>query len=224
MRRPFSLLKLRCGSAYGAVALLLCANFAAYAQRTALSVETTTSHTYAVTHRTGLLSFLGHEHVITAPKWTSDVCLDRSAGDSFARFVIDARALIIDADSSRRLAGLGGGPSPSQRQQIQTKMLDAAHLNVAEFPEMRFETVSVKRDKTALRVEGRLTIRGVTQVVAFPASLEENQDRITLTAKITFKQSAFGIKPESIAGLVKVADPVDLHIRLAATETSGACH
>ena len=223
MRGPFSLLKLKCGSAFGAVALLLCANFTAHAQRTALSVEPTASHIYAITHRTGLLSFLGHEHVITAPSWTSEICLDRSAGESFARFVIDARALIIDADSARRLARLGGGPSPAQRQQIQTKMLDAAHLNVAEFPEMRFETVSVVRDKTALRVEGRLTIRGVTQVVAFPASLEENQDRITLAAKITFKQSAFGIKPESIGGVVKVADPVDLHMRLVATETSGTC-
>jgi polyisoprenoid-binding protein YceI len=204
--------------------LVLCAN-SAWAQRAALTVDPAASQIYAITHRSGLLSFLGHEHVIKAPQWSSELCLDRTAAaESYARLVINARALIIDGDSARRVAGLGGGPSPRQREQIQSKMLDAEHLNVAEFPELRFESVSVTSDEArTLRVQGRLTMRGVTQVVTFPASLHQDAGRITLSAKITVKQSAFGMKPESIAGVVKVADPIDLHIRLVTTESAAAC-
>jgi polyisoprenoid-binding protein YceI len=139
--------------------------------------------------------------------------------------VINARSLVIDDDWTRRLARLGRGPSQSQRADIQAKMLDADHLNVAEFPEMRFESVSVATDDwRTLQIEGRLSIRGVTQNVAFPASLQvDAAERITFAADIPLKQTAFGIKPESIAGVVKVSDPVDLHIRLVATRTAQAC-
>ena len=216
----------RCASAYiSAVTLLLCATSAS-AQPTALLVDSTASHIYAVTHRTGLLSFLGHEHVITAPRWSGELCVHRtSPAESYARFVIDARALIIDGDSARRLAGLGRGPSANQRADIQAKMLDARHLNVREFPEMLFESKRVTTDDwQTLQVQGRLTIRGVAQDLAFPATLEQQADgRIGFSAVLKVKQSAFGIKPESIAGVVKVADQVDLHIRLVADSRSENC-
>lgn len=216
----------RCASLVtGAVALLLCAHSAA-AQRTALAVDTTASHIFAVTHRSGLLSFLGHEHVIWAPRWTSEACIHRTTpGDSYARVVIDTRALTIDADSARRIAQLGRGPSAEQRVQIQEKMRDAQHLSVAEFPELRFETLRVAtHDWRTLQIHGRITMRGITREVAFPATLQQDDDgRITISAVVTVKQSAFGIKPESIAGVVRVSDPVDLHFRLIATATSEAC-
>lgn len=216
----------RCASfVTGAVALLLCAHSAA-AQRTALAVDTTASHIFAVTHRSGLLSFLGHEHVIWAPRWTSEVCIHRTApGESYARVVIDTRALTIDADSARRVARLGRGPSAEQRAQIQEKLLDAQHLNVAEFPELRFETMRVATDDwRTLQIHGRLTMRGITREVAFPATLQQGVDgRITISAVMSVKQSAFGIKPESIAGVVRVSDPVDLHFRLTAIPTGEAC-
>jgi polyisoprenoid-binding protein YceI len=210
-------LSYRCVSGCGAaVALLLCVNNAP-AQRTALTVDTAASHIFAITHRTGLLSFLGHEHVIWAPRWSSQVCIHRtSPGESYTRFVVDARALIIDSDSARRVAQLGRGPSADQRAEIQEKMLDARHLDAAEFPEIRFESVSVVTDDwRTLEIQGRLTMRGITQDVVFPALLQEEADgRITMSTVVTIKQSAFGIKPESIAGVVKVSDAVDLHVRL----------
>jgi polyisoprenoid-binding protein YceI len=223
--RP-SLQTFKCGKPLvGVVALLLCAT-SALAQRTALSVDTAASQIYAVTHRSGLLKFLGHEHVITATRWSAELCLDRSAAaQSYAKFVIDTRALIIDADSARQLAGLGGGPSRNQRAEIQAKMLDAKHLNAEAFPELRFESTSITlKDGRELQVQGNLTMRGVTQPLTFPATLQPNATgHLMLAAKITVKQSAFGLKPESIAGVVKVSDPVDLHVRLTARETTAVC-
>jgi hypothetical protein len=58
----------------------------------------------------------------------------------------------------------------------------------------------------------------------FPARLQQEADgRITLSAMVSVKQTAFGIKPESMAGVVKVSDSVDLHIRLTGAAGSEAC-
>ena len=216
----------KCGSiVLGVVALWLCADTAA-AQRAALIVDTAASHIYAITYRNGVLSFLGHDHVITAPRWSAEVCLDRAAVErSYARFVVDAGALIIDDDSARRRARLGSGPSRRQREQLQRKMLDAAHLNAAVYPELRFESTAVaSEDQRNLRVQGHLTIRGVSHVVAMPALIEQYaSNQFGLSGKLTVKQTAFGIKPESIAGVVKVADAIDLFIRLQGMESSDGC-
>lgn len=189
-----------------------------------LLVDNAASHIYVVTHRSGLFSFLGHEHAISAPVWTAELCRDEAVpANSYARFDIDARALIIDSNEGRTLAGLGRGPSAKQRDQIQQKMLDANHLAVEQYPDLQFETFSVSGDAGTLMLRGRLTIKGVTREVEVPASIETSQPNLRMSAALTFRQSEFGIKPESIAGVVKVKDPVDLHISIGATATDRAC-
>lgn len=209
-------------------ALLLAAAPPAGAQRTGseLQVEAGASRIYVVTHRTGLLSFLGHEHAILAGKWNARICWDPPAHTgSFARFDVDARALDIDADSARALAGLGKGPSPSQRAQIQRKLHGDQGLATQQFPELRFESHAVGATaNNTLVVHGRLTIREVTRDVELPVTVQQDDAGIlTLVGKLTVQQRSFGIRPESIAGVVKVADPVDLHVRLVGTPLRTGC-
>ena len=191
-----------------------------------LVVDTAASHIYVVTHRSGLFSFLGHEHAIVAPVWTANLCWDEAApANSYARLDIDARALIIDSAEARALAGLGRGPSASQRADIQRKMLDARHLAVDQYPELQFETLSVSGGEAGtLVLRGQLTIKGVTREVELPASIDTSQPNIArLSATLKIRQSHFGIKPESIAAVVKVSDPVDIHISIQAATTERAC-
>jgi polyisoprenoid-binding protein YceI len=191
-----------------------------------LVVDHAASHIYVVTHRSGIFSFLGHEHAIVAPTWTAELCWHESVpADSYARFAIDARALVIDSDEARALAGLGRGPSAGQRSEIQQKLLDGSHLAVEQYPELRFETLSVGSgdEPGTLRLRGRLTIKGVTRDVELPTSMETSEIGMRMSAALTIRQSDFGIKPESIAGVVKVKDPVDLHISIHATTTDRTC-
>ena len=197
------------------------------AQRTpvALQADAAASRIYVITHRTGLLKFLGHEHAILAHKWSADLCWDESTqAATRATFVVDARTLDIDADSARALAGIGKGPSPQQRAQIQTKLHDEKNLATTRFPELRFESTAVTANGTGrLRVRGRLTIRGVTREIELPVTVEQRADDLWFNGSVTFRQSQFGISPESIAGVVKVADPVDLYVRIAAKPTGSGC-
>jgi polyisoprenoid-binding protein YceI len=189
-----------------------------------LQLDAAASRIYVVTHRTGLLSFLGHEHVILAQHWSARLCWSAaSPAASNAQFTIDARTLSIDADTARKLAGLGGGPSRRQRDQMQRKMLDAQHLDVGRHPQIRFASTGVTLANDTLRLHGRITIKGVTRDVALPVTVHEAFGVVRIAGALSVAQSAFDIRPESIAGVVKVADTVDIHVRLVGSLTSMVC-
>jgi len=184
------------------------------------------SHVYVVTHRTGLLSFLGHEHAILVSDWTGGVCWSPDTpigGRGWIR--ADARTLTIDSDSGRALAGLGSGPSPGQVRSIQRKMLDADHLDVVGYPEISLDSLAVVRSEgDRLEARGVLQLHGVSRPVevslrAAPAEAAA----FRLTGVLTISQRAFGIEPESIAGVVKASDKVDIHFDLLATRAAGEC-
>ncbi|HEY0304966.1 MAG TPA: YceI family protein [Longimicrobiales bacterium] len=198
------------------------------AQRTpvALQPDVAASRIYVVTHRTGLLSFLGHEHAILAQKWTADLCWDEAGQQSSrAKLVIEAGSLDIDADSTRTLAGIGKGPSPQQRTQIHNKLHNEQNLSTRRYPEIRFAS-SLITDEGAgkLKARGTLTIRETSREVEMPVTWQRlSTGDLAFTGTLTFRQSSFGIRPESIAGVVKVADPVDLYVRLIATPVDRGC-
>ncbi len=210
------------------LAILLFAAAPSIAQRTphALQVDVAASHIYVITHRTGLLKFLGHEHAIVAPEWTAKLCWDEPAHAATAvSFNVDARALEIDSDSGRALARLGKGPSANQRTTIARKLHDDEHLDTAQHPEIRFESTSVVQDGAGqLRLRGRLTIKGSTTDVELPVIYQTRVNGgLWLAGSLEVHQSAFGIRPESIAGVVKVADAVDLHVGLLAKPVQQGC-
>jgi polyisoprenoid-binding protein YceI len=209
----------------GGVLLLTAQALSAQVIPREVQVDAAASHIYVVTRRTGLLKFLGHEHVIQAEQWSARLCWAApSPADSRAEFSVDARSLTIDGDSARVRAGLGKGPSPRQRAQIQRKLLDVEHLDVNQHPELRFESTSVEGDSSELIVRGRLTVKGVTRAVALPVRVSiDPYDIILLHGTLTVLQSAFDIRPESIAGVVKVADPVEINIRMRGTLSNQAC-
>jgi polyisoprenoid-binding protein YceI len=187
-----------------------------------LHVDLAASRIYVVTYRTGLLSFLGHEHAILANDWQAAVCYDAPQHlQSRASFSVNSATLTIDADSARQLAGLGRGPSANQRTQIQAKML--ANLDVANHPALAFSSDSLRMRNSRATLYGRLTIKGKTNPVDVPLVIREADGALTINGKTSFRQSAFGIRPESIAGVVKVSDRVDLFIQLNGALSRGTC-
>lgn len=189
-------------------------------------VDHDASELYVVTHRSGLLSFLGHEHAIVPGEWSAELCLgDPIPIGAHGSVTIDVASLVVDTDSARALAGLGGGPGASDRHEIQGKMLDSAHLAAAQFPEVRLELLVVEPPEgDALVVQGALSLHGVRRDVRLPISVERAEDgAVLLGGTLRIRQRDFGIEPESMAGVVKVSNDVDLHFVLAADPTESPC-
>jgi polyisoprenoid-binding protein YceI len=183
---------------------------------------------WVVTSRRGLLSFLGHDHALVAGDWGGTVCWDAADPWSATGTVSVATAsLRIDDDSARALAGLGRSPSAGQLQAIQEKLLGPDNLDAAAHPRLALEVDRVvAADSAHLELDGRLTIRGVARPVRFTVALtlpDRDEDALRLTGGIRVRQTDYGIRPESVAGVVRVADPVDIRFDLLARWTGARC-
>lgn len=190
------------------------------------AVDRRASHVYIVTHRSGLLSFFGHEHAIVPLSWTPALCLASPVpAGAHGSLVIDVASLVIDSDSARALAGLGGGPSESEKVQIQRKMLDANHLDAARYPTVRLDVVALAPAEGG-RVTARATValHGLSRELPLPIRVETGENGLlTLAGDLRIRQRDFGIVPETVAGVVKVANEVDLHFQLVARPTDDRC-
>ena len=103
-------------------------------------------------------------------------------------------------------------------------------LDVAKFPEITFETVSVKNSKTegnvtTVDVTGKLTIKGTTKEVTVPVKLTYLKDKLkdrfpslsgdllVLRANFVIKRNDFGIQPGQFED--KVSNDIDLNLSIA---------
>jgi polyisoprenoid-binding protein YceI len=65
-------------------------------------------------------------------------------------------------------------------------------------------------------VRGELTIHGVSREVAVPLKIRIDADSISAIGTTSIEQTAFGIRPISIGGVVKVKDELRLEWQLKA--------
>lgn len=189
------------------------------------TIDSTGSAIYVVTHRAGLFSFLGHDHAILATQWSGTLCWSPDApGQGHGTVEVATGALVIDTDTARALAGLGGGPSPGQVRELQTKLLDPDHLDAANYP---FITLSVRGMTEAvddrLVARGQLRIRDRARDVEFPIDVAAASDSVRFRGVLRVPQTAFGIRPESVAAVIRVADTVDIHFDLLGVTTRVPC-
>jgi polyisoprenoid-binding protein YceI len=178
------------------------------------------------TDKGGLLSaFAGHRHGILAGEFTPRVCAVPGTLDNAAVSVrVETSSLRIDTPEARRAAGLSGsGPSQEEVQEIRRKMLSAANLDAGAHPAIVFESTRASRTGDVITLRGPLTIRGRTNEVAVPLRVARAGDAYRFTGGFRIRLTGYGIRPESVAGVVKVADEVEILLDLVARSSDKRC-
>ena len=163
--------------------------------------------------RAGLFKFAGHDHEVAVPGVGGRISVD-STDPSRSRVALqfDAKALKVT----------GKGEPAEDVAEVQRTMLSERVLDVARYPTISFESDRVAvQQRTAgiltLRVDGRLTLHGVTKTVTVPVAVRLNGSRMTATGEATVRQSDFGIRPVSAGGgTVRVKDEVDVMFSVVA--------
>ena len=100
-------------------------------------------------------------------------------------------------------------------------MEGAKVLDIRQYPQITYESTSITfRNRSTNLLElvaaGRLTIRGTTQAVTVPVRVQLADASLTATGRFTIKQSAFGITPISVGGVVAVKDTLDIDFTIVA--------
>lgn len=194
-----------------------------------LEIDRTRSHLALRTYRGGLLSFLGHDHGVLATAWRAELCLDpETLPASTVTITLPVDSLVIDTPEARQLAGLDrhGGPGPADREKLQQKMLSAEVLDPVSHPEITFRSSAVEAGGAgnAVEVTGELAIHGITRTVMVPVAVDTLDDgALRLSGQLEIRHSWFGLKAESVAGVVNVKDEMELRFELVGRPSDQVC-
>lgn len=139
----------------------------------------------------GMASSFGHDATLKVTSLSVDIGED------------DGITADFDAGSLRVINDI----SDSNRRDIERNAEKT--LESRKYPKIQFRSVSVVRDGDRARVEGDLTLHGVTQQI----SLDAHDDGRQWNAKVVLDQRKFGIKPFSaMLGALKIKPNVEVNI------------
>jgi polyisoprenoid-binding protein YceI len=157
--------------------------------------------------KSGPLSFAaGHTHQIEGPISGGAIDVDRNdLPNARIRLTIATAGLKVSAPHE----------PPADLPKVQEKMDGDDVLAIERYPELTFESSSVVArgggsSAADVVVRGHLTIRGVMQTVEAPVHVDFSANAVKATGRFSVKQSAFGIKPVSVGGVVAVKDALDI--------------
>jgi polyisoprenoid-binding protein YceI len=163
--------------------------------------------------KAGAFSFLaGHSHEVGGPIQSGSVDVDpEEPTRSRVRLVIAAADLNVAAEHEP------AGDAPK----VQEAMIGEKVLDVAHHPRITYESSAVTlKDRHGnvlnLTVTGQLTIRDVMREVTAPVRVELGATELAASGRFSIKQSAFGIKPISVGGVVAVKDALDIDFSVLA--------
>jgi hypothetical protein len=188
----------------GAVAAGLIGPSSASAQHRVIDIgrSTITVHVF----KSGLFRAFADNHVIQAP--LAEGSLDEGTSSRVQLTVDAARMRVLDP-----------GLSPSDREQVRTRMLGPEVLDATRFPQIRFQSMSVERGESdGWLVRGELTLHGHTRIVTLKVAPEQGRYK----GSTSLKQTDFAMTPISIAGgTVKVKDDVRIDFDIAVAPKGG---
>ena len=185
---------------------------AASAEPHAYTVDPARSRIVVHVGKAGVFGFAGHEHEVLAPVNRGAVALDPAH--------VEASSVDVHVDA-RSLRVTGRGEPPNDVAQVQETMLGPACLDAGRFPEIRFVSKAIGANRREggrleVTVRGTLTLHGVSREVTLPVHVDIEGDLLTAQGTLPLRQTDFGIKPISKAGVVKVEDELHLELRLVA--------
>jgi polyisoprenoid-binding protein YceI len=162
--------------------------------------------------KAGLFRFAGHEHEILATRFQGEiVAVPDDLSRSSVSLAFEAAGLQVDEKKEPS----GDGPK------VQEGMTGPKLLDVARFPAITFVSTAVSGRATSastydLEITGDLTLHGVTRRIRVPVHVELQGDSLEAKGRMTLKQTAFGLSPISVAGVVKVKDEIAIDFTILA--------
>lgn len=154
--------------------------------------------------------FAGHVHQVIAKQIAGTIAFDATAPEhSTVRLTIE----------TARLDVVPSGESADDLPKIQKTMESDQVLDVARYPAIAFASSAIAvRRHTATGVDatvtGDLTLHGQTRSVSVPVTAQLENNRVTVNGRMTVKQTDYGIKPVTVAGVVSVKDTLTIRFTI----------
>ncbi len=159
---------------------------------------------------------LGHEHGVEGHLAAGHISF--GAAQNAGVLVFDMKSFAAETTLARQYVGLAGEIDRATADAVTKNMHSEGVLNVAKFPQAKFEITSALPRAAAqpgqpqeFVLDGQFTLRGVTQPLRVLAVVEPVQGWSHVRGGFTILQTKYGITPFSKAlGAVGVADELKI--------------
>jgi len=184
------------------LALLLVGSATARAEVEVFVVDPESSRVRVHLRRAGLLKFLGHDHEIDAPL---------SEGRIVADAADPARSRVELRWEAAALAIVPGTEPEKDVPEVEERMLGPEVLDTEQHPAILFSSSAVGIEGPGaggyrLRVRGTLELKGTRHEVEIPLVVRRQGDELSAHGEAELRLRDLGIRPPSVAGVVKVGN------------------
>jgi polyisoprenoid-binding protein YceI len=160
--------------------------------------------------------FAGHAHQVMARQIAGTIAFDPNA---------PAQSTVHMTIETAHLEVVPAGEPADDVPKIQETMESAQVLDVARYPAITFASTAIavqRRTATGVdaTVTGDLTLHGQTRPISVPVTAQVGNDSVTVDGRMTVKQTDYGIKPVTVAGVVSVKDTLTIRFTILARVTT----
>jgi hypothetical protein len=168
--------------------------------------------------RSGSAAKLGHNHVLSAPKFLGYFYLPPS-GTSAARFDLEFRLdqLELDNPAYRASSGEAFARVIAQEAIATTRdhMLGESGFQADQFPLVRIHSLSISGESPKFAAKVQVEIHGKNREIWIPLNVDGLPDSLAVTGSFVLRQTDFGIAPYSaLGGILAVQDEVVVEFQL----------
>lgn len=163
----------------------------------------------------GLLSAFAHNPTFVVRRFTATLEFDP---DSPAAGTTASIELAAEAESLQQTDSV----KASDREEIERTMRGQV-LETAKFPQIAYRSTAIAADKVTdgwfrLRIDGNLSLHGVTKDHAMEATVRTSESQLRFTGDTTIRLSDFRVrKVTALAGAITLKEEVKLSFDLAMT-------
>jgi hypothetical protein len=160
--------------------------------------------------RAGSLARVGHDHVVASHDLRGYVAPDAGRADLYVRL----DELVVDEPELRAQAQLATHPSAEDIAGTRRNMLNELEADRFPFALIRIAGNGAKGDEP---LSVAISLHGATRSVEVPVTLATAGDELSVSGKMTLRQTDFGVKPLSVlGGALQVEDEVQLAFTIRA--------
>ena len=140
---------------------------------------------------------LAHDHAIQAVGWSGKATWDSDDVSACNISVtVPVNNLQVDRTETRKLAGLEGEVSDSQRADITKNMLAEGQLNAETHSSITFQSTECSGEGQKITLKGQFTLRGVTNSITVPVTVS-TAEGIRIKGSFKIKATDYGFEPYS---------------------------
>lgn len=170
--------------------------------------------------RAGAMANMGHDHAVAGKDIQGFVEFAADPSASRADIAMPLKNLVVDQAAYRKRLNLDAEPSSDDIAGTYSNMRRV--LETEQFPWVKVEARFTSANSVPPELAASITMHGIAREFIVPVQIDVNEERLSVSGRLTLTHSDFGLTPFSAAGgLVRVADELLVEFELAAIRMLG---